>query len=289
MSKPAKNGAEPVVEIATGVMRAIRQHARSSIKTEVCGVLIGDHDAGRVRIHASIAGMNASQGGAHVTFTQETWEHIYQIKDREYPDDRIAGWYHSHPAFGIFLSEHDLFIQENFFSSPLQIAWVYDPVSDEEGCFGWVGGKIERLNRIVADDREERRGTFALKEESGDQDDLDWSINSAEAPPSRKTTAPNHWVRWTNLTLSHLAMLLLGVAAMILMSRLRTEKPFVTGYVHGVEDCVNGRVVDLPLEHGGSLRQAVRGLCGNQGNPFPIPGASGVQPAVPPNPPGSKR
>ncbi len=292
MSKPGKNGAEPVVEIATGVMRAIRQHARASIKTEVCGVLIGDHDAGRVRIHASIAGMNASQGGAHVTFTQETWEHIYQIKDREYPDDRIAGWYHSHPAFGIFLSEHDLFIQENFFSSPLQIAWVYDPVSDEEGCFGWVGGKIERLNRIVADDREERRGTFVPPEETSEQDNLDWSIDSPGASLPRRRPAPNPWVRWTSLTLSHLAMMLLGVAAMILLFKLRPDEAQILGYVYGVRDCARGQVIDIALPQGISLRQALHGACSYPANlppALPAPGSPGVQPAVPPNPPGSKR
>jgi hypothetical protein len=72
-------------------------------------------------------------------------EHIYKIKDRDYPDERIVGWYHSHPGFGVFLSDHDTFIHKNFFSAPQQVAWVYDPHSDEEGCFGWRGERIERL------------------------------------------------------------------------------------------------------------------------------------------------
>ena len=63
------------------------------------------------------------------------------------------GWYHSHPGFGVFLSDHDTFIHKNFFSSPGQVAWVFDPHSDEEGCFGWVGGRIERLTRIGVVDR----------------------------------------------------------------------------------------------------------------------------------------
>jgi len=141
------------VAIDNQVVRTIRQHARSCSKTEVCGVLIGRDQDRRVQIAACIEGENAEGAGAHVTFTQDTWEHIYAVKDKKYPNERIVGWYHSHPGFGIFLSEHDTFIHKNFFSSPGQIAWVYDPHSDEEGCFGWVDGQIERLPRVAVLDR----------------------------------------------------------------------------------------------------------------------------------------
>ena len=131
------------------VARQVRQHSRSSMKAEVCGVLIGKEEGTTTIVEACIAGVNAAQGGAHVTFTQDTWEHIYQIKDSKYPNDRIVGWYHSHPGFGVFLSDHDLFIHQNFFSSPQQIAWVYDPHTDEEGCFGWHEGKITKLENVA--------------------------------------------------------------------------------------------------------------------------------------------
>ncbi|MFI5096751.1 MAG: Mov34/MPN/PAD-1 family protein [Candidatus Acidiferrales bacterium] len=144
MSK-AKRDKPATLRISSDVAREIRQHARSNSKTEVCGVLIGGESDGVTRVEACIAGINAAQGGAHVTFTQDTWEHIYKIKDRDYPEERIVGWYHSHPGFGVFLSDHDTFIHRNFFSSPQQVAWVYDPHSDEEGCFGWRGERIERL------------------------------------------------------------------------------------------------------------------------------------------------
>jgi proteasome lid subunit RPN8/RPN11 len=150
MSKSAKAIAQShriVMEAEVG--RQVRQHSRSSPKTEVCGVLIGKEEGSTTVVEACIAGANAAQGGAHVTFTQDTWEHIYQIKDKKYPEDRIVGWYHSHPGFGVFLSDHDLFIHENFFSSPQQIAWVYDPHNDEEGCFGWHEGKIEKINDVA--------------------------------------------------------------------------------------------------------------------------------------------
>jgi len=144
---------QPTLAVDSEVVRQIRQHARSSGKTEVCGVLIGQDRDRRIEVAACIEGQNADEAGAHVTFTQDTWEHIYAVKDKKYPDERIVGWYHSHPGFGIFLSDHDTFIHKNFFSSPGQVAWVFDPQSDEEGCFGWVGDRIERLTRIAVVDR----------------------------------------------------------------------------------------------------------------------------------------
>lgn len=158
---------QPFLLMDSEVVRKIRQHARSSSSTEICGVLIGQDKDNRIEVKASIQGENAEQAGAHVTFTQDTWEHIYAVKDKKFPNERIVGWYHSHPGFGIFLSEHDLFIHKNFFSSPGQVAWVYDPHSDEEGCFGWVNGKIERLTRIAVQDAHGGEGPEGGKEHAG--------------------------------------------------------------------------------------------------------------------------
>ena len=66
-------------------------------------------------------------------FTQETWTRIHEEKDARYPDHKIVGWYHSHPGFGVFLSDHDLFIHKNFFSQPGQLAWVFD-LNKCSGC-----------------------------------------------------------------------------------------------------------------------------------------------------------
>jgi proteasome lid subunit RPN8/RPN11 len=139
----------PRVEFAGEVLQQIRKHARSSMRAEICGVLIGSTADGVTRVAARIAGVGASQGGAHVTFTQDTWEHIYKVKDAEFPSQSIVGWYHSHPGFGIFLSDYDLFIHENFFNAQHQVAWVFDPHSDEEGCFGWIGKNVEPLKEVA--------------------------------------------------------------------------------------------------------------------------------------------
>jgi proteasome lid subunit RPN8/RPN11 len=139
------------------------------MSTEVCGVLIGDarEEEGAVEIFAAITGVNAAQAGTHVTFTQDAWEHIYKVKDAEYPEARIVGWYHSHPGFGVFLSEHDTFIQKNFFSAATQVAWVFDPHTDEEGCFGWAEGEIVRLGAITVVDSDPPENVSESRELSG--------------------------------------------------------------------------------------------------------------------------
>lgn len=140
----------PDVAFSASVLQRIRQHARTSMDAEICGVLLGHAEPdGRVVIDECIRGEGASQGGAHVTFTQDTWQHIYKEKDSRFPDHAIVGWYHSHPGFGIFLSDYDLFIHRNFFGAPHQVAWVFDPHSDEEGCFGWCGEAIQPLSRVA--------------------------------------------------------------------------------------------------------------------------------------------
>jgi proteasome lid subunit RPN8/RPN11 len=204
---------EPKIEIDSEVTRRIRQHARAHSKTEVCGVLIGESTDGAVDIRASIEALNAAQAGTHVTFTQDAWEEIYRVKDELYPEERIVGWYHSHPGFGVFLSEHDLFIQQNFFSSPGQVAWVYDPHTDEEGCFGWVSGEIHRLSSLSIMDRNgdgvERTPKRADSSLSAAGDDEDEAF--AEGASGRRKTTPA-WIRWSGIFLTHVSMLLAGFA-----------------------------------------------------------------------------
>lgn len=210
--KSSSTGRQPTLLVDSEVVRQIRQHARSCTKTEVCGVLIGQDRDGVVEVEASITGLNAEEAGAHVTFTQDTWAHIYKIKDREYPEHRIVGWYHSHPGFGVFLSDHDTFIHKNFFSSPGQVAWVFDPHSDEEGCFGWVGGRIERLPHIAVVDR--RGGERA--EESGNPEpsfSVDAGLNTAnesQRPASSGSSDYSSLQRLATNFFSYLAVLLLG-------------------------------------------------------------------------------
>jgi len=213
----SKKQNQALLRIDSEVVRQIRQHARSENKTEVCGVLIG-HEAGEgINVSSCIAGMNAAQGGAHVTFTQDTWEHIYKIKDKNYPNERILGWYHSHPGFGVFLSDHDTFIHRNFFSSKRQVAWVYDPHSDEEGCFGWQGDRIVRLTQVDVVDR--RGGEAAENTSQPKSSAVEMDSEDVPARPKIKVLRnddrdddDDSLERMVTAAITHLSVLLLGFA-----------------------------------------------------------------------------
>jgi proteasome lid subunit RPN8/RPN11 len=238
----------PRVLIDTAVLQQIRQHARSCAKSEVCGILIGSEKGKQVEVEACIAGLNASQGGAHVTFTQDTWEHIYQIKDAEYPDHRMVGWYHSHPGFGVFLSEHDTFIHQNFFAAPLQVAWVYDPDSDEEGCFGWVGKRLERLSEIAITDRKGGEGagesgkTEPILLLSQNDDDREQNTEPSQAAAELSPA----WLRWTVTALSYVAVAVLGFALSWYLFPQILPVPYVVDIQTGrIFDPQTGQVIGL--------------------------------------------
>ncbi len=136
--------------LAPDVHRGIQQHAKEDVSVEICGVLVGmwkrDDDGPYADASDYIRCESATSKFAEVTFTHESWSQINLAMDAKSDDVRILGWYHSHPDFGIFLSDRDCFIQENFFSGAGQVAYVVDPVRDLEGVFAWENGKPEVLS-----------------------------------------------------------------------------------------------------------------------------------------------
>ena len=165
------------------VLDEIHAHGRSAPDVEVCGVLLGNvhRDGGGAPylwIDASIRGNHAAGKAAQVTFTSETWNHINDEKDRDHPDKRIVGWYHTHPGFGIFLSDMDVFIQRHFFPEPWQVAFVYDPRGGDEGLFVWRRGETTREEFLIAG------------EHGNDLDDSDEAAVEFTAPATPASAAP---------------------------------------------------------------------------------------------------
>ncbi|HJQ27406.1 MAG TPA: hypothetical protein VKA60_26205 [Blastocatellia bacterium] len=118
---------------------------------EVGGILVGnvfqDDSGPYVQVDTVIEALHADERGTDVTLTHATWSHIHQQMDSVHTGKRIVGWYHTHPGFGIFLSDQDRFIHESFFDLPFQVALVYDPVSYEHGVFMWRENKPWRARQ----------------------------------------------------------------------------------------------------------------------------------------------
>lgn len=126
-----------------------RGEADSSV--EVGGVMIGkvcrDKGGPYIRVETTIDALHAEEKGTELTFTHATWDHIHSEMDTRHKGQRIVGWYHTHPGFGVFLSDRDQFIHQSFFNLPYQIALVYDPKSREHGVFVWSENETKRCRR----------------------------------------------------------------------------------------------------------------------------------------------
>lgn len=169
VNKPIPNNVslnESKTIVLQSVLNAIKAHGRSSMRKEVCGVLVGnlywDKEA-YLLIDASIEGKFADHNPGNVTFTFETWDHIHSELSEKYPDKKIVGWYHTHPGFGIFLSNMDFFIHENFFKIQWQPAYVYDPQSEADGFFCWQGETLVQTNVSVIPDEPAVEKNFNLQ------------------------------------------------------------------------------------------------------------------------------
>lgn len=127
------------------------ERGQADLTREVGGVLIGkvyqDESGPFLKVDATIDALYADEKGTELTFTQDTWDYIHQELESKHKDKKIVGWYHTHPGFGIFLSDRDLFIHQSFFNLPYQIALVYDPKSHEHGVFAWHDNEPARCRQ----------------------------------------------------------------------------------------------------------------------------------------------
>lgn len=131
--------------------QAVLRHGASNPDVELCGVLVGnvcrDRNGSFLLITHALEGKEARQESSRVSFTHSTWDHIYREMDARHPDQRIVGWYHMHPGFGVFLSEMDLFVQQHFFGAAWQVAMVLDQKSERIGLFHWEQDQVVRARR----------------------------------------------------------------------------------------------------------------------------------------------
>ncbi|QDU94885.1 Mov34/MPN/PAD-1 family protein [Lignipirellula cremea] len=134
------------------VMRDMETHAQSDTSVELGGVLLGgqyeDEDGQPfVMITDSLRAEHYEATKGSFKFTHDTWEQITREREDFPPELQMVGWYHTHPDWGVFLSGMDMFICDNFFNRPLDVALVIDPCRGDRGMFQWTGDPRERVRR----------------------------------------------------------------------------------------------------------------------------------------------
>lgn len=134
------------VYILQSVYKEIHRFAEDKITVENGGMLIGRtvEQFGKtgIIINGFVEAKYCEATANTLKFTHETWAHCHKEIAKKFAGQKIVGWIHTHPGFGIFFSEYDEFIQSNFFKDENQVAFVVDPVQDREGFYYWRNGKI---------------------------------------------------------------------------------------------------------------------------------------------------
>ncbi|MEP7145815.1 MAG: LysM peptidoglycan-binding domain-containing protein [bacterium] len=133
--------------ILRNTLTKVDEYLASDINNELGGVLIGDIGLSSsgdnfIVIDNLIKAKHTNSSISRLTFTHETWDYINQILEKDFPGKKILGWFHSHPGHTVFLSNYDMFIQENFFNMDYMVAYVYDPTINDRGFFSWANKKI---------------------------------------------------------------------------------------------------------------------------------------------------
>ncbi len=125
-------------------------HGGSDLDREVGGVLVGRWrrdvrtEQPFIVIEAALPARHTRQGSAFLTFTQDSLVAIHDDLEKRFPGRELVGWYHTHPRMGVFLSGYDMWLHQNFFPNPWQVALVIEPHSLQGGFFiHHSGGRLD--------------------------------------------------------------------------------------------------------------------------------------------------
>ena len=144
------------------LLAQIEDHCFSQTRTEVGGFLVGEMIDGKSVVTHVLKAKHTAAQMAQVTFTHKTWDAAFAEMAKIKPDAELIGWFHSHPNFGVFLSDHDKFIQTQFFAPDGRITIVVDPIRGKRGWF------ISRDKEVVPYAKEEDTTLEKLGESSTD-------------------------------------------------------------------------------------------------------------------------
>ena len=149
------------IYILQSVYKEIHKFTQNKTTNESGGMLVGTvlEEFGKTNIIVSgfVEAKYCEATPTTLKFTHETWEYVHKEIEKKHPEKKIVGWIHTHPNFGIFLSEYDKFIQNNYFNEENQIAYVIDPIQNIEGFYFWINGNIEKCKGVYVFDKVEKK------------------------------------------------------------------------------------------------------------------------------------
>jgi len=70
------------------------------------------------------------------TFSEEEFDKLTEEVKEKFPEDRIVGWYHSHPGWGVELSPDDQDTHVSFFNADWYVLLIVESVAKDFAIFG---------------------------------------------------------------------------------------------------------------------------------------------------------
>lgn len=145
------------IYISQAVYKEIHKFTKNKTTNESGGMLVGSviEEFGKTNIiiNGFVEAKYCEATPTTLKFTHETWEYVHKEIEKKHKGKKIVGWIHTHPDFGIFLSEYDKFIHQNFFNEDYQVAYVVDPIQNIEGFYFWINEKIEKCKGFYIYDK----------------------------------------------------------------------------------------------------------------------------------------
>jgi len=123
------------VSISKGTLEKVVEHAKSTPNQQVVGVLIGKMSDQTIVVEDAVSGEIEVEVGK-ATLRGESIAKIADDIINKKIAGNVVGWYHSHPGYGIFMSDIDISTQTRLqqFSSYI-VALVVDPSTGDTGFF----------------------------------------------------------------------------------------------------------------------------------------------------------
>lgn len=118
----------------------MHQHAAGDTSVELGGILLGRRGqkvdgTPLVIVSDSLRARHYRATRGSFKFTHETWADLNRRRAELPEATEVVGWYHTHPGWGVFLSDLDVFVCDHFFAHSDDVALVIDPTSGDTGLF----------------------------------------------------------------------------------------------------------------------------------------------------------
>jgi len=123
------------VSISSEAIRKAVGHARTGGSEQVIGFLIGRMQDQVLIIEDAVSGRIEAEEGRVVVPAVTIAKIADGILTRRIKGN-IVGWYHSHPGYGVFMSDRDVATQKSLHQfSPYVVAMVIDSLTEEYSFF----------------------------------------------------------------------------------------------------------------------------------------------------------